>query len=148
MRFISSKLHDRQFIARIALFLLPVLGAVGLVSSCKDSLTDAPPPNIVFPDSGISYHTYVEPLFLQACASGGCHSGADPAASLNLETPSYHSVLDHVPQLVVQHDGEHSPLVWWLDGRIAPRMPIGRQPLTQNQINGVKKWIDEGAFNN
>ncbi len=145
---VRQLLQDPQRAGRIALFLIPIIGALGLLLSCQDSLTNAPPPDIVFPASGISYGKYVEPLFLQACATGGCHAGAEPAANLNLEPPSYHAVLDHIPQLVVQHDGEHSPLLWWLDGRLSPRMPISRQPLTQNQIDGVKKWIDEGAVNN
>jgi hypothetical protein len=39
-------------------------------------------------------------------------------------------------------------LVQRIDGRIAPRMPLNSQALTTNQINGIKKWIDEGAMNN
>jgi hypothetical protein len=39
-------------------------------------------------------------------------------------------------------------LVQRIDGRLAPQMPFDSQPLTANQIAGIKKWIDEGATNN
>ena len=54
--------------------------------SCKDSITDGPP-DIVFPDSNISYNGLIQPLFDKTCAfSGGCHAGEDPASSLGLES--------------------------------------------------------------
>jgi len=138
----------KQGLSRISLFLIPIIGALALVASCQDSITDAPPPDIVFPDSGVSFGRHVEPLFTHACATAQCHGGDVPADRVNLEPPSYQKLLNFQPQLVVQHDGDHSLLVQRLDGRIAPVMPIGRQPLTQNQVKGIKRWIDEGAQNN
>jgi len=53
-----------------------------------------------------------------------------------------------VPRLVVSGQSNNSLLIQRLDGRIQPRMPFNLTPLTQNQLDGVKKWIDEGALNN
>ena len=52
--------------------------------------------------------------------------------------------------LLLPKDTTNSQLVWSIEathGR--PRMPpIGRTQLTTNQINGLKRWILEGAKNN
>jgi hypothetical protein len=35
-----------------------------------------------------------------------------------------------------------------IEGRLGERMPPGGYPLNQNQINGLRAWIAEGAKNN
>jgi hypothetical protein len=130
-------------------FTLLVLTAVIWIS-CKDSIQDAKAPDIVFPDSLVSYSQHVESLWTQACAFAGCHAGQSPAGGLSLERPSYHNLMNYPTlPLVVQRDGTHSVLVMILDGRAPQPMPPRNRPsLTQNQINGVKRWIDEGALYN
>ena len=117
-------------------------------SSCQDQITGPGPSDVVFPDSAVSYSQHVEVLFQQSCVSGGCHGGSNPGGNLNLERPSYRGLRDHQPQLIISGDGTNSLLVERLDGRVQPQMPLRMQPLTQNQINGIKKWINEGALNN
>jgi hypothetical protein len=118
--------------------------------SCKDENNQTFTSNIVFPDSLISFNNHVEPLFRQTCVASQCHGGTQPAANLNLEYDAWHSLIDYQPQIVIPHKSNDSPLVMYIDGsgRLSPRMPLNSQPLTANQINGVKKWIDEGAKNN
>ncbi len=97
----------------------------------------------------MSFSKQVSPLLQQTCVAAGCHGGSQPAANLNLEyNVCWHSLIDYLPPIVLVKNGNNSPLVMYLDGRLAPQMPRGSQPLTKNQINGVKKWIDEGAKNN
>jgi hypothetical protein len=131
--------------------LLPPIVACALILltvafwSCKDSITE--PPDIVFPDSNISYNGLIQPLFNQTCAlSGGCHAGEDPAAQLSLE--SYQRLTEKVG-IVVPGD----PLSSILYLRITEtnpnlRMPLYRPALTENQIKGIAQWIREGAINN
>jgi hypothetical protein len=119
-----------------------------LFSSCKDQVSDPNTDPIVFPDAGISYSKHVEALFQQRCAVSGCHSVGTAAGGLSLTLPSYNSLMNHQPRLVNPGSGNNSLLVQRIDGRIAPRMPLNSQALTTNQINGIKKWIDEGAMNN
>ena len=127
-----------------ALVLAQILVAL---SSCKDTITDPDQPiDVVFPDSNVSYSQHVEPLFQQGCAFGQCH-GSNSAGSLNLESPSYSKLMSR-PGLVVSRESNNSVLVQRLDGSLQPRMPLNRTPLNQNQIKGIKKWIDEGAANN
>ena len=134
---------------RISFLLILLLATpVTLIFGCKDSATDPGHSiNVVFPDSNVSYSQYLEPLFQQGCAFSSCH-GTASQRGLNLESPSYSKLMNHQPRLVVSMEGNNSLLVQRLDGRVQPQMPFKRTPLTQNQINGIKKWINEGAINN
>ncbi len=116
--------------------------------NCKDSITDNGA-NIVFPDSGVSYGRHVEPLFLSACAIPGCHTAADKDNSGGLSLETYQEATS-VPLVIIPRDTVNSRLVWSLEGKNnTPRMPpVGRPGLTTNQINGLKRWILEGAQNN
>jgi hypothetical protein len=118
------------------------------VSSCKDQIADPNVNPIVFPDANVSYSKHVVPLFQQRCALSGCHAGSSAQAGLDLFAPSYSSLLNHQPRLVTSGASNNSLLVQRIDGRLAPQMPYMSQPLNANQINGIKKWIDEGAKNN
>jgi hypothetical protein len=117
-------------------------------SSCKDQITDPNTNPIVFPDANVSYSRHVDLLFQQRCALSGCHAGSSAQAGLDLFSPSYSSLINHQPRLLNPGASNNSLLVQRIDGRIAPQMPYMSQPLTANQINGIKKWIDEGCKNN
>lgn len=60
----------------------------------------------------------------------------------------YANLMSYQPQLVISGQGENSLLVQILDGRAIPQMPPAGERLNDNQINGIKTWIDEGALNN
>lgn len=127
---------------------LIVLILVMLFVSCKDELTGLDDSSIVFPATNVSFGRHVEPLFQQRCAVSGCHAGGSPAAGLSLQTPAYSNLMNHQPRLVVAGASSNSLLILRLEGRIQPRMPLSGNPLNQNQLDGMKKWIDEGALNN
>jgi hypothetical protein len=127
--------------------LILALVVLFLVISCKDELTGVDDSLIVFPAANVSFGRHVEPLFQQRCGVSGCHAGSSPAARLNLQTPSYSNLMNHQPRLVVAGAGNNSLLIQRLDGRIQPQMPLRGNPLNQNQLDGIKKWIDEGALN-
>lgn len=125
-------------------------GFILLVSSglfsCKDTQTN-PSSEIIFPDSNVSFSKHVGPLFQQKCAPSPCHGGSAPAPTnngLNLEYPSY-TVLINRTGLVLPGDANHSTLVQHLDGSLSPMPPPNFPQLTQNQITGIKTWINEGA---
>lgn len=114
--------------------------AFGIVS-CKDEMPTQG--SIVFPAAGVSFRQHVEQLFIQRCT--GCHGSSTPP---NLVPPSYSSLMNYQPQLVISGQGDNSLLVQLLDGRAVPAMPPTGDRLTDNQINGIKTWINEGALNN
>ncbi len=131
------------------LALVFAVGISGIIcASCEDELVNLRPSTVVFPDSGVSYSRHVEALFQESCAAAGCHGGSSPSADLNLETPSYRALADHRPRLILSGDGANSLLVLRLTGEVGARMPLRMQALNENQIRGIKRWIDEGAINN
>ncbi len=126
------------------LFLCFILLLSSGLISCKDTQTN-PSSEIVFPNDSVSFTKHVGPLFQQKCASSSCHGGgAQNTSGLNLEYPSYNSLLNHTG-LVIPGDANHSTLVQHLEGSLSPMPPPKFPQLTQNQINGIKTWINEGA---
>jgi len=127
------------------LFLLACWGFL----SCKDTTTSQNVSDIVFPSSGVSYGKHVEPLFYRGCAFAYCHGQGSGAGGLNLE--SYQDLMNATPSVVYAKDTTNSSLVWNIEGTrgVQQRMPPPPlNSLNANQINGLKKWILEGAQNN
>lgn len=136
----------RRLLPALAVIAVGIAGAV--CASCEDHITDLKASDVVFPDSNVSYSRHVDALFQQSCASARCHAGSAPGGNLDLERPSYRALIDHVPTLVYPGDGSKSLLVLSLRGQYGKRMPLNLPALTENQIKGIQRWIDEGAVNN
>ena len=128
----------------IAISFSAFLLVLSFTTGCKDTLpSQEDSSSIVLPDSNLSYSKDIEPLWLARCVS--CHSGS---TAPDLTPPSYSNLINYQPSLVVGGDGSNSLLLQILDGRVQPSMPPTGSRLTQNQLNGIKRWIDEGAINN
>jgi hypothetical protein len=130
-----------------ALVILALAGQAG----CKDENVvgeDESPSSVVFPARGISYGVHVQTLFTQTCAIPTCHDDGTRAGGLSLT--SYYNTVFAVPGIVVSKDPANSILVMKIEGRgpTGDRMPPYRNGLNQNQINGIRTWIAEGAVNN
>jgi hypothetical protein len=65
-----------------------------------------------------------------------------------LKLTSYNEAVFQVPGVVVPGEPDQSTLVFRIEGRVGVRMPPGPDPLDQNQINGIRTWVAEGAKNN
>lgn len=102
--------------------------------------------DVVFPPNNVSYGAHVEPLFIEACAFSGCHGEVQPAAGLRLT--SYDNLMFNSNQVVIRERPDESILVLRIEGRLGARMPLNKPALNQNQINGIRTWIAEGALNN
>ncbi|MCZ6776893.1 MAG: hypothetical protein O7D34_10605 [Ignavibacteria bacterium] len=115
--------------------------------SCKDEnpLDMGSPSNVVFPTSNVSYSQHVQVLFNQACAFAGCHDDGVPQGRVKLISWGN---LTNFPGVVVPGQPELSTLVISIEGTSVQRMPPNGNPLNQNQINGIRTWIVEGAMNN
>lgn len=133
------------------LALLTLLWGIAAYTGCKDDVITGPdgsPSDVVFPDSLVSYRDHVQVLFNQTCAIATCHEGSTPAGDLNLT--SYTNTMFGVngAPIVFVGNPDASPLVMRIQGTAGVRMPLNRNPLNQNQINGIRKWIQEGAQDN
>ena len=130
------------FAAALAAALLSGAGCKGTAPTGPDNS----PSNIVFPTNGISYSAQVQPLFNQACNLSGCHDAGQHQSALDLT--SYGEAVLTIPGIVVSGKPDASTLVLRIQGSVGARMPPGTYPLNQNQINGIRTWIQEGAKNN
>jgi hypothetical protein len=96
-------------------------------------------------------------IFDQKCAVPGCHVEGTAAFDLVLsEGRSYGNLLNissgEIPTLKLVKPGnpDSSYIVWKIEGRagiVGERMPRGRPPLSQDEIDSVIRWI-KGATNN
>ena len=129
--------------------LAGILVAATVGWSCKGSAPTGPggsPSTIIFPANGVSYSAQVQPLFDQACNASGCHGNGTQTNALVLT--SYGLAVLTLPGVVVAGKPDASTLVLRIQGSVGARMPPGSYPLNQNQINGIRTWIAEGAKNN
>ncbi len=117
--------------------------------SCEDTVSGGGGgSSIVFPDSGVSYSSHVQPLFAQTCAFTLCH-GSDTFTQRGFSLESYGHLIYGSTMVVLAGRPDDSPLVWRIEGRPGfARMPLNRSPLTDNQIRGIRRWILENAQNN
>jgi hypothetical protein len=96
-----------------------------------------------------------ENIFTPICTR--CHTGAAAPLGMPLDAGVARQNLVgvasvEVPTLLRVNPGEpdSSYLVWKIEGRpglVGGRMPLGFQPLSQEQIAAVKEWVEGGALN-
>jgi len=127
--------------------VLPIIGpalilVAGLAVGCNSGVNE--PQDIVFPDSNVSFHRHVLPLFEVGCNFSGCHNGIDRAG--NLALTSYFDLFDR-PGLVLPGDSSRSLLVQVTSGRQPHTTTISRL-IYPEQAHGIAVWVEEGASNN
>ncbi len=131
--------------------LLLTLAVLVAIRCSKDDTAigpDGSPSDVIFPLDSVSYSLHVQRLFNQTCALSGCHSAGETGDRLKLD--SYENLRFGVRGLpvVIPGNAAQSELVLRIQGTVGDRMPISRNPLNQNQINGIRAWINEGARRN
>lgn len=138
------------------------LGVVAVALGCADFETPVDPtggaPDTLVPNPSFSEN--VTPIFQKRCAVGGCHSIATHQAGLTLDsTQAYESIVGVASTLqpsakrVVPLEPSQSWLVTMISADDAARqglsrMPLATQPLTDNQIATIIRWIEQGALRN
>lgn len=110
--------------------------------SC-DSTINNNDPNIVFPSENIDYTNYVQPFLKYNCGYSGCHNSYTRAAGLSVD--DYFSVMSYIG-FVVPTKPDASTLVQILENKLPHNVFFYRGNITQNQIQGIRKWIEEGAL--
>ena len=136
--------------------------AVAIALGCADFETPVDPtggaPDTLVPTP--SFAANVVPIFEQRCATGGCHSLATQQAGLVLTANEAYASLVGVPSTRVPpmvRVSPSQPNQSWLVAMIEDddaarkgysRMPLATQPLTENQIATIVRWIEQGAQRN
>ena len=114
---------------------------------------DTQPPN----DPGVTLTQIQQNIFTPNCTFSGCHSGAAPAAGQNLSVGQTFANIVNVPSVEVPAlrrvdagNADNSYLVQKIEGTAAvgQRMPIGGAPLSTEEIQMIRDWINGGALDN
>ena len=119
--------------------------------SCKEDISSNLN-DIVFPPTNVSYGKQVQPLFNRGCAFSSCH-GPDTFLERGFSLDSYQNLTPGAAhEIVIPGNPDNSKMIWSIEGingyESTRRMPLGLSPLNENQIQGLKRWIAEGAKNN
>ena len=116
---------------------------------CDDTLTVQNVDDKVIPDSSVSFAEHIYPVFQVKCSFSGCHASPNPADGIDLST---WAGVTADPNIVFPGEPDLSRLVWAIEGNkppIQPMPPVGfSRPVTLNQLQGIKTWINEGALDN
>ena len=145
---------------RRALFLV-ALCAAAVVGACADF--EAPrvvlPPDVVVANPSLAND--VQPIFTARCATVSCHNFTTHQVALNLaagytydNTVNKQSVFRPSWKRIVPFKADSSFLIKVLLPDSATqhpeitRMPLGRPPLTDNQIQTIVNWVANGAQRN
>ncbi len=99
----------------------------------------------------ISYVADVQPIIKQYCLE--CHAeGGEGQVKSGLLMSSYDSLMKGTKfgAIVKPGDSLSSVLIMLVEGRADPsiKMPHGKDSLPKEQIEVLKKWVEQGAKNN
>ena len=91
---------------------------------------------------GVDFEKAIKPILEKNCLS--CHNSQDPASGLVLETQEsiFRGGIVNGPVIIPQNSAE-SPLILQLRGEKKPRMPLDKDPLPEDQIALIGRWIDQ-----
>jgi len=125
------------------------------LNSCKHEPQLSPDPGpdttIIDPpeDTNICFERDILPIFQLHCAIAGCHNQQTSEEDLVLDTYS-HIISSGNNDFIIPGNASDSKVMEALTetdlDKIMPPPP--QTPLTQQQIDLVRRWIDEGAENN
>jgi hypothetical protein len=122
-----------------------LLFTAAILTGCKDQGVDVD--ERIIPDQNVSWSQHIQPVLEFHCVP--CHNEQTREAGLSLT--SWASATSDL-SVIVPFNADNSKLVWAVEGRsgVFFMPPIGSpyKPLNQNQINGIKIWINEGAKSN
>lgn len=94
------------------------------------------------PAPPVSYSREIAPIFAMHC--NFCHGDAG-----GFNTSNYKELMagGNKGKVILARNADGSLLVHFIDGRRGEkhRMPLGGKPLTSDQIQLIRRWIDEGA---
>ena len=97
------------------------------------------------PDS-IYFQNRILPILISNCTESGCHNEIDRKEGVILT--SYQNLMSTVEKVTNNNWDKNELMKALLDDNPEDRMPYGKAPLPQAQINLIAAWIQQGAKNN
>lgn len=129
-----SRLPQKRPIA-LAIGVVLSAGMVFLTYQGYKSVPKPLPTNMV---SHPSYARNINTIFQSKCVA--CH-GQSGGYSLETYTGA-------IQKNIAPGNPDASKIIQRLEGKLQPQMPLGQEPLTKDQIQTIKNWIQDGAPNN
>lgn len=144
-------------------FYITIILSVLITISCSDKGTHPEDKEFVLPEENVSFIEDIQPMFEAKCGfDAGCHSPTDTEQRfLYVELINRNGVIDHILTSTGEKlvnlatdpkNPQTAPLYLILkEGYpevVEDMMPPpwrNRAPLNENQLNGIKQWIKEGA---
>lgn len=123
-------------------FIIILLSGLIIINSCDDPNQQAI--NFNFPETGpVNYAEHVGPFLRLRCAYTGCHDGISQAGSYDLSTHLNVIKYANITGVVNPETGEveGSLLLQVLDGTNPHLQNLLLINATENQIQGVKRWL-------
>ena len=142
-----------------AVYLLYVVLGLSLffAYSCNDETTVPITGGIDDTNNGFQSKEVAE-IFANNCATSGCHSGNNPSSGLSIDkysdllngssNRSGGTIPNYGGDVVIPSRLEESLLYQMLLKKVTPASPHDGLTLTQDQINTIKEWIENGARDN
>lgn len=125
----------------IFIFLTISIGFIACNSSTDPNYKD-----LDFPTEGeVSYRYDVEPFLRVRCAYAGCHSTTHKAGGMDLT--NWFSLMS-IPGFINTDKVESSLFLQVVNGDNPHLINLMLIKVRQNQIDGVKRWLEQGALNN
>lgn len=114
--------------------------------ACDDTFVQSDIDNLIIPETGVSFAEHIFPVLNAKCTFSGCHEDQTRAGNYSVTTWA-NVVAD--PQIVFPYFPQNSKLIWAIEWTGSTQMPpVGYPYLTRNHINGITRWVIEGAKNN
>jgi hypothetical protein len=116
---------------------------VATIKNWIDSMESSPSPSSNISES-VDFHRDIEPIFKASCY--GCHSGAKPQSQLRLDSGPAALRGGLSGKVILPGDSKGSRLIHRVKGMGGEqRMPLRQEPLSDQQVALLERWIDSGA---
>lgn len=112
-----------------------------MLVSCGDTIN---PADTEFPEKNVSYLYHVEPFMKANCAFSGCHG-----INAKIELSDYFHLLS-ATGFVKPGNPDGSLIIQILEQKLPhpAQYPIYFNQIKENQVEGMRIWVKEGALNN
>jgi dipeptidyl aminopeptidase/acylaminoacyl peptidase len=100
-------------------------------------------PALAAAQSAPTFTADVAPILAAKCI--GCHHGSVKMGGLDLDTAEAIEKGGSLGKVVVPGDSASSRLYLMVAGKAQPPMPLSGEPLSAEEIETIRRWIDAGA---
>jgi len=128
-----------------------------VLPACEDETVVVPPSGIDGTNNGFQSKDVAE-IFVNNCATSGCHAGSSPASGIALNkfselikgssNRSGGTIPNYGGDVVIPFRLDESLLYQMLLGNVTPAAPHDGLTLTQDQVDKIKDWIEDGVRDN